>query len=116
MKNIALYLIFVLSIVALFGFVFADIDEPAGKKIFIDNKCNMCHTVNIVGIESKKSDASDLSSIDKEKGTEFWLNYLMKKEKLNGKDHKTAFKGTEEDLTKLVDWLLSLEVKSEDTE
>jgi mono/diheme cytochrome c family protein len=111
MKNITIYLLLVLSVVALYGFAYAiaDNDEPAGKKLFIDNKCNMCHTVKLVGIESKKSDASDIKTLDKEKSTEFWMQYLMKKEKLNGKDHKTAFKGSEEDLAKIVEWLLTIE-------
>jgi mono/diheme cytochrome c family protein len=110
MKNITIYLILVLSIVALYGFAYAIAgnDEPEGKKIFVDNKCNMCHTIKSVGIESKKSDATDIVQLEKEKNAEFWMNYLMKKEKLNGKDHKTAFKGKEEDLKKLVDWLMTL--------
>jgi len=110
MKNIALYLLLVLSIVALYGFAYAiaETDEPDGKKIFIDNKCNMCHTVKSVGIESKKSDAIDIVQLEEGKNAEFWIQYLMKKEKLNGKDHKTAFKGKEEDLKKLVDWMLTL--------
>lgn len=110
MKSITLYLILVLSIVALYGFAYgiAGNDEPEGKKLFIDNKCNMCHTVKSVGIESKKSDAIDIVKLDEEKNDEFWMNYLMKKEKLNGKEHKTAFKGTEEELKKIVDWMKTL--------
>lgn len=102
-----------LTIVALYGFAFtiASEDEHVGKKLFVDNKCNMCHTVTVAGIESKKSDAHDIKQIDASKGTEFWLKYLMKKEKLNGKDHKTAFKGSEEDLKKIVDWLLTLKAE-----
>ncbi len=110
MKNIAIYLFLVLSIVALYGFAYAIAgnDEPDGKKLFVDYKCNMCHTVKSVGIESKKSDADDIVQLEAEKNAEFWMKYLMKQEKLNGKDHKTAFKGKEEDLQKIVDWLMTI--------
>lgn len=115
MKNITFYLFIVIGIVGLYGFAYtiANEDEPEGKKLFVEYKCNMCHTVKSVGIESKKSDAHDIVQLDNEKNTEFWLNYLMKKEKLNGKDHKTAFKGGEEDLRKLVDWMMALKKDEE---
>lgn len=110
MKNITFYLLIVIAIVALYGFAYtiASEDEPVGKKLFVDYKCNMCHTVKSVGIESKKSNATDIVELEKEKTAEFWINYLMKKEKLNGKDHKTSFNGKEEDLKKLVDWMMTL--------
>ena len=98
----------------LYGFAFAASnkgDDPAGKKIFIDTKCNMCHTVTSAGIESKKSDAKDLSNVGSEQNIEFFTKYLKKEVKLNDKDHKFAFKGSDEDFKKLVDWLASLKVE-----
>lgn len=97
----------------LYGFAFITTDQPAddGKKIFVDNKCNMCHTVSSAGIESKKSDASDLSAVGKDATKEFLLKYLKKEAKLNDKDHKSSFKGSDEDLKILVDWLLTLKGK-----
>lgn len=55
MKNILIYLGLVITIVALYGFAFtiADQQNEDGKKIFVDNKCNMCHTVTAAAIESK---------------------------------------------------------------
>ncbi len=110
MKNILIYLGLVVTIVALYGFAFTIANQPSddGKKIFVDNKCNMCHTVTSAGIESKKSDAVDLSTVGKDKTVEFLSKYLKKEAKLNDKDHKSSFKGTDEELTKLVDWLLTL--------
>ena len=110
MKNILIYLGLVITIVALYGFAFTIADQPGddGKKIFDDNKCNMCHTVTSAGIESKKSDASDLSTVGKDKTVEFLTKYLKKEAKINDKDHKSAFKGSDEDLKVLVDWLLTL--------
>lgn len=114
MKNIVAYLTIIVAIVALYGFAFTftSNDDPAGKKIFVDQKCNMCHTVKSVGIESKKSDATDLSNVGAEMKSEDMIKYLKKEMKLNGKDHKTAFKGSEEDLKKLVEWLSTLKTEA----
>jgi hypothetical protein len=110
MKNILIYLGLVITIVALYGFAFTIADEKSddGKKVFVDNKCNMCHTVTVAGIESKKSDASDLSVVGKDRTVEFLTKYLKKEAKLNDKDHKSSFKGTDEELTILVEWLSTL--------
>lgn len=110
MKNILIYLGLVITIVALYGFAFTIANQPGddGKTIFVNNKCNMCHTVTSAGIESKKSDAVDLSTVGKDKTVEFLTKYLKKEAKLNDKDHKSSFKGTDEDLTKLVEWLSTL--------
>ena len=110
MKNILIYLGLVITIVALYGFAFtiADDESDDGKKVFVDNKCNMCHTVTNAGIESKKSDAVDLSTVGKDRTVEFLTKYLKKEAKLNDKDHKSSFKGTDEDLAKLVEWLSTL--------
>lgn len=110
MKNILIYLGLVITIVALYGFAFTIADDKSddGKKVFVDNKCNMCHTVTSAGIESKKSDAVDLSTVGKDRTVEFLTKYLKKEAKLNDKDHKSSFKGTDEDLAKLVEWLSTL--------
>ena len=110
MKNILIYLGLVITIVALYGFAFTIADDKSddGKKVFVDNKCNMCHTVTSAGIESKKSDAVDLSTVGKDRTVEFLTKYLKKEAKLNDKDHKASFKGTDEELTKLVEWLSTL--------
>jgi len=47
MKDTFLYVLFISAIVALFAFAFSfsqdqDLD---GKQIFLDSKCNNCHTV-----------------------------------------------------------------------
>lgn len=110
MKNILIYLGLVITIVALYGFAFTIADDKSddGKKVFVDNKCNMCHTVTNAGIESKKSDAVDLSTVGKDRTVEFLTKYLKKEAKLNDKDHKSSYKGTDEDLAKLVEWLSTL--------
>lgn len=114
MKSIIVYLSIIVAIVALYGFAFTISynDDPAGKKIFVDNKCNMCHIIKSAGIESKKSDATDLSNVGAEMKKDDMIKYLKKEMKLNDKVHKTAFKGTDEELTKLVEWLSTLKTES----
>ncbi len=114
MKHVFVYLFLIVVIVALFGFTYSIAQEKIdGKKVFVDQKCNMCHTVSTVEITSKKKDAVDLSKMSKEWLTDFWIKYLNKEEKLNDALHKTAFKGNYEELKALINWLESLSEKDE---
>src|SRR5690606_12385576 len=113
-KNVILYLVLIVAIVALYGFAFtlAADDGSEGKKVFVDKKCVMCHSMEAEGIEStKKSGAVDLSEIDKSIDADFMTKYLMKESKPNDADHKTKFKGTDEKLKALVDYLLTLKAE-----
>ena len=51
MKNVLIYLGLIVTIVALYGFAYTIADQKSddGKKIFVDNKCSMCHTVTSAG-------------------------------------------------------------------
>ena len=109
MKNLLIYFIFIFSVVLLFGFAYSfGADEPDAKKIFVEKKCNSCHSVEAAGIESKKKNADDLSKVGDSNKAEFLEKYLTKKEKMNDKEHKTAFKGTDEELKAISKWLGSL--------
>jgi len=113
MKNLLIYLGLIVTIVALYGFAYTIADQSSedGKKVFVDSKCGMCHTVKSAGLESKKSDATDLSTVGKDRTADFLTKYLKKEAKLNDKDHKSSFKGSDDDLKKLVDWLLTLKAE-----
>ena len=110
MKNIVLYLLFIMSIVALFGFAFsmAQEKEPDGQKIFVNSKCTVCHSVQSAGITSNKKEAVDLSKTGDNYKTDFIVKYLNKEVKINDKLHKLAFKGSSEDLNTVAGWLNSL--------
>jgi len=110
MKNIAAFLSFVCAIVFLFGFTYSinESGDPDGKQIFVDKKCTTCHTVNSAQVTSKKKDAVDLSEAGKTNSSDFISKYINKKEKIDDKAHKTAFKGTDEELKALSEWLASL--------
>jgi cytochrome c551/c552 len=112
MKNIVVYLLFVIAVIALYGFAYSipAVDAP-GKNIFVDNKCTMCHSVEVAEVTSKKNDAKDLSNLSADLTSDFLTKYLKKEESLEGKKHKTAFKGSDEELQQMVDWLLTFKVK-----
>lgn len=80
-----------------------------GKTLFMDNKCNTCHSVSKAGIEAKvKSGAmagGDLSANAAELDAEWAVKFLKKEAQKEGADHKKPFKGSDEDLKAIVAWL-----------
>ena len=92
---------------------------PAGQTVFVENKCQMCHTVYSAGIgeppaEEEKKDAEedagppDLSLTGAGRTAEWMGLFLLKKATLNEKTHMKRFKGSDEELAPLVDWLMTL--------
>jgi hypothetical protein len=114
-KIIFPYLIFVFVIIVLYGIAYANVgyEVPSGDKIFIESKCNSCHSVEAENIEAKvkKNSANDLSDIDIDKDAEFLAKYLTKSEKINNKLHPVLFKGSKEELNELTSWLKSINNK-----
>lgn len=81
-----------------------------GKAIFEAQRCNTCHSVPAAGIEAKtKSEAMkgpDLSADALKERDADWIKAFLKgEEKLNDKAHRVKFKGTDEELSALIDWL-----------
>ena len=89
-------------------------DTGDAKELFVDtHKCNMCHGVAAAEIEAKtKSDkmkGPDLSGFKSEKELAEIAAYMRKESE--GDQHKKGFKGTDEELQAIVDWLGSLEAQ-----
>ena len=88
--------------------------EPPGQKVFLDYKCNKCHTVASAKIEATKKPkdgekaAPDLSDVGTKQKREWIDAYIHKKETLDGKKHKVLFRGDDAELKSLLDWLTSL--------
>ena len=118
MKNTVLYVLFISAIVALFAFAFSFSQDKGldGKTIFVDSKCNNCHTVTSMEVTSKKDDATDLSNAGSVGTSELMKSYLLKEAKINDKNHKLKFKGSEEELNILVDWLITLKTEEAESE
>lgn len=79
-----------------------------GKAVFLAQKCNLCHSVSTAGIEATtKSDAMkgpDLSTTGAHDPAAL-AKYLKQEETVDGKKHKKAFKGSDEELQALIAWL-----------
>jgi len=114
MKDTFLYVLFISAIVALFAFAFSfsQTQDLDGKQIFIDSKCNNCHTVTSNEITSNKDDAVDLSNAGSSGDAQLIQTYLLKEAKINDNEHKMKFKGSEAELNTLSDWLSSLKTES----
>ncbi len=84
--------------------------SDAGKKVFTDNKCNMCHSVESQGVTKTmaSSKAPDLSNAGATHDAAWFTKYLKKETDLDGKKHVKPFTGKDEDLKALVDWLATL--------
>jgi len=106
--------LFLLCVLVLVAFVLpARAEDPPGKKLFVDNKCNTCHSIESQGIAKTmaSSKAPDLSNVGSEHNAEWISKYLMKEETKNEKKHMKAWAGTKEDLETLSKWLESLKTK-----
>ncbi len=112
----------------------APVKAADGKKAFVDNKCNKCHSMKSQGIEKIKAEANaeaseeekpsceapDLSKLGSEAtkgGAAFVKDFLKKKEgvkvtcaegpkKGSQLPHKKEFKGADADLDALVQLLV----------
>ena len=111
-----------LMLVAAMAFVVGSVSMAAsaadGQKVFEDSKCGTCHSVGAVGIEAKtKSDkmkGPDLSGYKLPAGKTMadLAAYVRKEADLEGKSHRQGFKGTDEELQTILDWLGSLEAQT----
>lgn len=118
MKQVSYYILFIFTIVMLYGFAFTSIDdeEPKGKKIFVDSKCVGCHSVESQGIvsKSKKKNIVDFSNYGETMDAEFVKQYLRKEVKKDDVAHSIAFKGSDEELADLIAWFSSLKKPAEE--
>jgi mono/diheme cytochrome c family protein len=90
-----------------------------GKAIFLENKCNTCHTIQAAGIEKRKAAGAeaeeakekskvkppDLSSVGLERKADWIGKFMMKTEAIKGEKHPRKFRGTEPELKVLASWL-----------
>jgi cytochrome c2 len=81
----------------------ADLD---GKKIFLDQKCNMCHAVSSASIEpTGKIKAPDLTGLASKEDPKLLTSFLKKEADIHGKKHIKPFTGTDEELAAVIAWL-----------
>ena len=89
-------------------------DDAAAQKLFVDKKCNTCHSIESAKIEKKmaSSKAPDLSDVGSTRNAEWISKWLKKEVDLEGKKHPSTWSGTPEELKTLSDWLGSLKKKA----
>ncbi|MFQ5569647.1 MAG: c-type cytochrome [Rhodothermales bacterium] len=88
----------------------ASAQDKDGKTVFAEQGCDQCHAVSTAGIEAKtKSEQEkgpDLEGIGDRLKAKPMMKYLKKAGDREGKSHTKPFKGSDEELQVLVDWLL----------
>ena len=84
---------------------------PAGHEVFLEMKCNMCHAVSTAGIEAKTTSEKmlgpDLVGLAEHAtlgDAAALAKYIKQESEVDGA--KKGFKGTDEELQALIDWLL----------
>jgi len=112
-KNFPVLLSMVFVFFLLVAAVIVD-EELDGKELFVEtHKCNLCHGVLSANIAAKtKSDkmkGPDLSGYSTDAKFSAFAAYVRKEAELDGKSHKKPFKGTDEELQTILDWLGALE-------
>ena len=113
MKNLLTLAAVLVGVVLLMPAAAAEDAAMDGKALFTDtHKCNMCHAVPAAEIEAKtkseKMKGADLGGKIEAEFAEI-AAYVRKEGELDGKTHKKPFKGTDEELQTILDWLGSLE-------
>ncbi|MGE5430172.1 MAG: c-type cytochrome [Syntrophomonadaceae bacterium] len=104
-RNLVIAALFSVSVMASATVAQSNTD---GKKIFEANKCTMCHSLKAEKIEATgKSKAPDLSTVGATQKAEWIEKFVTKQEKLDGKQHPIAFKGSSAELKTLAAWLAS---------
>ncbi len=88
----------------------------SGKSIFLDSKCDKCHTISSQSIERSGATPPgklppDLSGVGLKHNADWIKGWLLKEEELNGKKHLKKWSGSDDDLKTLCNWLASLKKK-----
>ena len=115
MKNLNYLFVAGFCLFMLSGFQLQNKHSEAKKLFTEEYNCNECHGVKATHVKmltKKKTDmGSDLSGF-KSKNTFAEISAYVKKEaNMDGKSHKKPFKGTDEELQTILDWLGSLEAQ-----
>ncbi len=100
-----------ISLTAAFAVLASMAAAADGKALFLEKKCNQCHTVDSQSIAktSEKMKGVDLSNASALIESKDWAKSFLKREvKKDDKNHQREFKGTDEELDAIVSWLMTL--------
>jgi cytochrome c551/c552 len=132
-KNLRLIL-FSSPVLSLLLFLPKHAIAQSGKDVFLKYKCNKCHAIKAQNIEpilkeekgeeeeeekeeKGKKKIKDLSGVGLERNAEWIKGWLLKKEKNEeGKKHKPKWKGTDDELKTVAEWLAQQKTKIDENE
>jgi mono/diheme cytochrome c family protein len=81
-------------------------EQLDGKKIFLAQKCDTCHSVSSADIKATgKIKAPDLAGPVAKLDATLLSNYLRRNADINNKKHLKPFTGSDEELGALISWL-----------
>ena len=105
------------AIILVFAFLFcknvsAQSEAADAKELFLEEKCNRCHSISSLNIENTgQKKISDLSEVGSRFSTEFIAKYLNREEAIEGKKHLKNLKSEGADIEALAKWLSTLKKK-----
>ena len=101
-------LVLLLALAALLNPATANAQD--GKAAFLENKCNVCHSIESQEIEkTTKMVAPDLSDAGNMVESAEWLKgFLLKENETDAGAHKKTWGGSDEQLDAIVNWLVTL--------
>jgi len=89
--------------------------KTEGRAAFDEHKCLMCHGVAAQDLKpkakSEKMLGPDLSGFKSDVEFPKMVAYMRGESAIDGAKHKKPFKGTDEELQAIIDWLGSLEAQ-----
>ena len=92
--------------------------DDAGKKAFLEEKCDKCHPVATHEIErtiaSEKMWGPDLGGVGLTRDAEWLQKWEMKEIEVDGKKHKNTYKGTKKNLATIIAWLVEQKAETSD--
>jgi mono/diheme cytochrome c family protein len=103
------FLTFVAAVV-IAGYAFPALAEEKPAEVFTGQRCNLCHSVKAAGIEAKvpKPKGPDLSKVGATRDAKWIHDFLKQQVKLDEKKHPLPFKGSDEQLGAVADWLAGM--------
>lgn len=101
------------TLLGAFGPALAENGDAEAVQLMHEFKCTTCHSVAAAGLKAKtKSEkliGPDLSGYESDMSLMEMAAYLRKQKEKDGKEHKSPYKGTDEQLQTMLDWLANLE-------
>ena len=83
-----------------------------GQALFVSYGCDKCHAVSTHGIKatakSEKMRGPDLAEASPKHDAAWIVRLVTKEELVDGKKHKGSFKGSDEDLAAIAEWVAGL--------